>query len=274
MFFNWLKNVILFPVEWFWIKYNDYKEENCIWKIIALFVLSLSGLILFIFLTLWGIEWLLVNHIELVILFAVIWWVYAYVHSQIQQENKKQIQQQELLQTQLEAEKLKQDEEAAKAYPVMRSLLYQTLKISADHIGGVVPRVLSEIEVDFGKPYIISNNICFYQFRLAKADIRIRYTATDLQEFERILQNNIGNMIRRGVFPIGIQNHVDELGRVHDAVQVSSVEDLDNYFLIQTAFYTPQYNLYLLNKNINQQSTDNNIGLLLDERLEDELKNV
>lgn len=274
MIFNWLKNLILFPVEFFWIKYNEYKDENCIWKVIALFVLSLSGLILFVFLTLCGIEWILSNHIELVIFFFAIWWIYNYVHTKMLKTENQKMQQQELLQAQLEAEKRQQEEEAVKSYPVMRTIIYQTLKNAADNIGCIVPRVLAEIEIDFGKPYIISNNICFYQFRVSKVDIRTRYTTLELEEFKRILQNDIGNMIRRGSFPMVIQNHVDDLGHVHEAVQVDCIEDMDNFLLLQTAFYSPHYNTYLQNKYINEQNTDKNIGLLLDEKLEEELKNV
>ena len=263
IFLKWLKNFILYPVEWFWNKYKDYKEENCIWKIIVLFLISVSGFGVFIFLTFLVIDWILVNHIEVVVFFLAILWLYSYVHSKMEAQERErmqqQLEQQALLQNQQDEEKRLQEEQANKSYPIMRTIMYQTLKSSADSIGGLVPRILEEIEID-GKPYVITNNIIFYQFRLSKANINSRYNTDELQEFARILQNDIANKIRSGAFPsLAIQNHVNEFGDIHEAIYIDIIEDIDNYFIIQPVFYSPAYATYLRNKKMYQTNTDNTL---------------
>ena len=111
--------------------------------------------------------------------------------------------------------------------------MYQTLKVSAECIGGVIPRLLQEIEV-LEKHYIIANEICFYQFRIQKADIKIRYEQEELREYESILQNDISRKIRAGDFPsLGVEQYMDSYGNIYDAVYIDVIEDIDTYFIVQ-----------------------------------------
>ena len=181
------------------------------------------------------------------------------MEAQEKERVQQQLEQQALLQTQEEIEKQLQEEQAIKGYPIMRTIIYQTLKGSADSIGGLVPRILEEIEID-GTPYVITNNICFYQFRLSKANINSRYNANELQEFARILQNDIANKIRSGAFPsLAIQNYIDEFGDTYEAVYIDIIEDMDNCFIIQPVFYSPIYATYLRDKRMNQINNDNSL---------------
>ena len=260
IFLKWFKDILLYPIEWFW---NKYQKENSIWKIILLFVLSLGSFVVLFFLTLWCIEWIFLNHIEIVIGLFVIGWLYSYVRSRMKEKENLNFQQyatqQALLQTQQSEEKRLQEEQALHSYPIIRNILYQTLKTSADNIGGLVPRVLEEIEVD-GKHFIITNKIVFYQFRLSKANISNRYNTDELQEFAKILQNDIANKIRSGAFPsLAIQSYVDEFGNTYEAIYIEIIEDIDNYFLIQAVFCSPFYVTYLRTKKINQTNNNNSL---------------
>ena len=189
---------------------------------------------------------------DLVIIFSLIMWLYFYIASKTQKETDSvdvAVEVQELI------------EQANRIYPTVRNIMYQTLKTSAESIGGLLPRVFEEIEV-VEQHYIISNNICFFQFRLPKADIKIRYDQNELREFERILQNDISRKIKAGDFPtLAMEQFMDAYGNIYDAVYIDVIEDMDSCFLMQVVMYSPQYAEYLRQKKMNQQSliTDNNI---------------
>lgn len=243
---EWLLSILTYPISWFWQAYARYKEEKCVWKIIALFVVSLSGLAAIGFVVIWLLSWLLLYHFEVVLIGCFIVWLYSYIYSKLNekptQEETVDVGLQEL------------QEQAAKVYPMMRNIMYQTLKGSAESIGGIIPRLLQEIEVLEGH-YIITNGICFFQFRLSKVDIKIRYEAEELREFQRILQNDISRSIQAGKFPtLGIEQYLDNYGNVYDAIYIDVIEDLDNCFRIQAVLYSPAYADYLRKKRMNQQN--------------------
>lgn len=165
---NWLLSMFLYPIKWFWGKYEKYKSENNVFMVVVLWGISLTGVGIIGYAIFKLFEWLLLYHMDMVIVVGVIIWLYSWVKSKMNTDTNTasvetiSVEEQELI------------EQANRAYPTVRNVIYQTLKISAESIGGVIPRVLEEIEVS-EHHYIISNNICFHQFRLAKADIRIRY---------------------------------------------------------------------------------------------------
>ena len=131
--------------------------------------------------------------------------------------------------------------------------MYQTLKSCAENIGGIVPRALADIEVLEGH-YVISQNICFYQFRLEKTDIRTRYQQEEITEFISILQAEINRKIQNKDFPtLAMEKFIDSYGNIYDAVYIDVIEDMDRYFLIQSVFYSPQYAEYLRQKKMVQQ---------------------
>ena len=249
-----LLTVILFPVHWFWDKYEEYKKEESILKIIMLFIISLSGIIIITIALIWGIVYVFSYYPEWIVIISLIVWLYAYIKSKMQKKTEvsaMQNAQQEIILTQQQQQ---MQEQAMRGYPIIRNILYQTLKVIAESIGGNSPRLLAEIEIPEAH-FIFANGICFYQFKLAKADIRMQYTREDLQEFERILQTAISRKIQAGEFPtLGTGTFLDAYGNIYDKVIVDIIEDMDTYLIIQTVLYSPVYAEYLRQKQINQQS--------------------
>ncbi|MBR5509581.1 MAG: hypothetical protein IKV59_05965 [Lachnospiraceae bacterium] len=248
-----LLSMLVYPIKWFWKGYEKYKSENNVFMVVVLWVISLTGIGVSGYCMYRLFEWLLVYHMDIVIIALAIIWLYSWVKSKLDSNNVSMntvsVEMQELV------------DQANRAYPTVRNILYQTLKTSAESIGGVIPRVFEEIEV-VERHYTISNNICFFQFRLSKADIRTRYEKNELREFERILQNDISRKIKAGDFPtLGMEQFIDAYGNIYDAIYIDVIEDIDNCFLIQVVMYSPQYAGYLRQKRMNQQSlsTDNSV---------------
>ena len=231
-FLEWLLGIITFPITWFWNSYKRLKETRDVKRLIIFFVLSLSGFAILAGALLWLILWIITFHIEVIVIISVVCWLFAYVKSKMD----KPI-----------------EEQAVKAYPTMRNIIYQTLKSCAENIGGIVPRVLADIEV-LESHYIISQNICFYQFRLEKTDIRSRYQKEEIAEFINILQNEIARKIENRDFPsLDTEKFMDSYGNIYDTVYIDVIEDMDRYFLIQPVFYSPRYAEYLRQKKMEEQ---------------------
>lgn len=248
---KWLLSILIYPIKWFWKEYEEYKQENNFLMVVVLWGVSLTGMGTIGYCIYRLFQWLLVYHMDLIIIALAIIWLYSWVKSKTETQNvcgeTMALDAQELT------------EQANKAYPTVRNIMYQTLKTSAESIGGVIPRLLEEIEV-LEQHYTISNNVCFYQFRLSKSDIRMRYDQNELKEFERILQNEISRKIKAGDFPtLGLQQFVDSFGNIYDAIYIDVIEDMDSCFLIQTVMYSPQYASHLRQKKMDQQGqhTDN-----------------
>lgn len=239
-----LFEIVSFPVTWFWKKYNKLKETKDIKRLILFFILSLSGFVILAGVLLWFVLWLINYHIEVIMVIGCVCWLFAYVKSKMDKPIEEQTIPQELLEL---------EEQAIKAYPTMRNIIYQTLKSCAENIGGIVPRVLADIEV-LESHYIISQNICFYQFRLEKTDIRSRYQKEEIAEFINILQNEIARKIENRDFPsLDTEKFMDSYGNIYDAVYIDVIEDMDRYFLIQPVFYSPRYAEYLRQKKMEEQ---------------------
>ena len=268
-FIKFLLKFLSYPVEWFFYQKEKYENENCLWKTILLFIFSLSGLALGVYLLLLSLQWLFVDHIEIGLIIAGIWWLYSYIEQQLNEKKKQNIQDQDQ-----EIDYIQQTEENAKnGYVVLKNILYQTLRSSntADSLGAIPPRLLTEIETD--RAYFIVDRICYYQFQLSKIDTTVCCSWEDLEYQRKILQHEIATKIRAGAFPtLGVQNFIDEFGNVQDTVQIAVIEDVGTHFIIQATFYSPEYGAYLRSK----QTTDQNkqIGLLRDEKLDEDLKNV
>lgn len=247
-----LISIITFPVEWFWETLESFRKEGSIWKVILLFIVSLSGLGLLLFVLIWISSYMVTYHPEWLVIAGLIAWLYAYVHSKMKKDktpsatpspavdlNKQQLQSQ-----------------GNKEYARMRTIMYQTLKEVAPQIGGVVPRLLSEIEVAETR-YIIAHDIIFYQFKLKKADMRARYSLDDLAEFKETVQSMISNLANSGKFPtLQLQSYQTIYGNWLCGVTVDVIEDLDSHFIIQTVFASPEYAEYQHNIQLNQQNTD------------------
>ena len=241
-FLEWLLSIIIFPITWFWNSYKRLKETRDVKRLIIFFILSLSGFAILAGALLWLILWLITFHIEVIVIISVVCWLFAYVKAKIDKPS--------------EEEPTISEEQAIKAYPTMRNIIYQTLKSCAENIGGIVPRVLADIEV-LESHYIISQNICFYQFRLEKTDIRSRYQKEEIAEFISIIQAEINRKIQNKDFPtLAMEKFIDSYGNMYDAVYIDIIEDMDRYFLIQSVFYSPQYAEYLRQKKMVQQESN------------------
>lgn len=253
-FWQWLFALITFPIEWFWNHLEQYKESKNIGKIILLVIVSFSGFLVFIVSFGWLIYYLLNYHMEIVVAVSLIIWIYAYVKMRmdkkaevtaIQNTADADLYNQTVMQMQAQAEK---------GYPIMRNIIYQTAKEVAPDIGGVMPRLLQEIEIIGGQHYIWSNGICYYQFKLDKADLKMQYDLNDLLEFRMLFQTVCSRLINAGRFPtLRIQNYMDAWGNWYDAVCIDVIEDVGNAFIIQSVFVSPTYTEYLYQLQMNQQ---------------------
>jgi len=247
-FLEWLLSIIIFPITWFWNSYKRLKETRDVKRLIIFFILSLSGFAILAGALLWLILWLITFHIEVIVIISVVCWLFAYVKAKIDKPSEEE--------PTISQELMELEEQAIKAYPTMRNIIYQTLKICAENIGGIVPRVLADIEV-LESHYIISQNICFYQFRLEKTDIRSRYQKEEIAEFISIIQAEINRKIQNKDFPtLAMEKFIDSYGNMYDAVYIDIIEDMDRYFLIQSVFYSPQYAEYLRQKKMVQQESN------------------
>lgn len=247
-FLEWLLSIIIFPITWFWNSYKRLKETRDIKRLIIFFILSLSGFAILAGALLWLILWLITFHIEVIVIISVVCWLFAYVKAKIDKPSEEE--------PTISQELMELEEQAIKAYPTMRNIIYQTLKSCAENIGGIVPRVLADIEV-LESHYIISQNICFYQFRLEKTDIRSRYQKEEIAEFISIIQAEINRKIQNKDFPtLAMEKFIDSYGNMYDAVYIDIIEDMDRYFLIQSVFYSPQYAEYLRQKKMVQQESN------------------
>lgn len=261
-FWNWLFSLIVFPIEWFWNRLEQYKESKSIGKIVILAVASFCGCLVFVISLGWLIYYLLNYHMEIVVAVSLIIWLYAYVKMRmdkkaeaaaIQNTADTNLYNQTVVQMQAQAEK---------GYPIMRNIIYQTAKEVAPDIGGVIPRLLQEIEIIGGQHYIWSNGICYYQFKLDKADLKMQYNTNDLLEFRMLFQTVCSRLINAGRFPtLQIQNYMDARGNWYDAVCIDVIEDVGHAFIIQSVFVSPTYTEYLYQLQMNQQDIGANTSI-------------
>lgn len=236
-FAEWLISIVTYPVYWFWRKASAYREEGKKGSIILLFTLSLTGVLLFTFVLIWGSIWLWTNHIEIVIGLGLIIWLYSYIYSKIEKKQNQKDEEKQIV-SQAEAELW---EQARYDYPRIKTIIYRTLKGSADTIGGERP--ISENEIVFTEsPYMVANGVIFYQFQLVKHDIKMRYEKAELAEYARVLQNDIARKIRAGDFPdISNDKIWHEDGKSYDVITIDGIEDMDNCFYIRVVRFSPMY---------------------------------
>ena len=249
-FIEKLLSLLTFPVKWFWESFERYKDTKSVGKIILLFAGSLTGLVLLGGTLIWCTSYLLSYHIEWVVIAGLVIWLYAYIKSRM--DNKKAEMAADV--SAADPSSAEMQAQAEKGYPIMRNIMFQTLKEAAADIGGLAPRLLQEIEIP-GMHYMLANGINFYQFQLNKADPRMQYQPADLSEFQALVQAVCSRLIHAGNFPtLGIQDCIDAYGNWHEAVCVDVIEDVGNTFIIQAVFTTPAYTEYLHQKQLNRQA--------------------
>lgn len=236
MILEFLTNIVLFPIKWFWKKYTSYKEQGNIPMIILLFAVSFTGVIGISFACLKLVDYMFTNHLNLLLFIGVVIWLYLYVRDK-NNTPEPPTDSVEIVESII-------IQQAEKGYPIMRNIIFQTVKSVAPDIGGRTPRVISEVEVPEDH-YIISNSICFYQFRLLKQDLKMHYTDNDLKEFQNILQAFLSHKIQSGDFPqLKMENYRDKYGNWLDSIIIDTIEDVGNMFIIQAVFSSPEYAEY------------------------------
>lgn len=233
---NWLWKIISFPISWFWKQYQSYKDNNDTIGMIALFFVSLSGTALLTGVIIYSGVYILDNHFYLVVICGLIYWSYMYVRDrQIQQSS---------IEPEEQPQGVLADEQLEHEYILMRRIMFQLLKDTAEEIDGKIPRLIPEIEM-IENNFIISNGICFYQFRLLKTDFRNNYTKDDLEEFRVILQTTLTHKLQSGEFPtVKLEDYRDKYGKLYSCIIIDSLEDIGTEFIIQTVFITAEYTEY------------------------------
>ena len=250
-FIEKLLSLLIFPVKWFWESFERYKDTKSIWKIVLLFAGSLTGLVLLGGTLIWCASYLISYHKEWVVVAGLVIWLYAYIKSKMDKKAAEQMADISNANPVL----AEMQTQAEKGYPIMRNIMFQTLKEAAADIGGLVPRLLQEIEIP-RMHYILANGVVFYQFQINKADFRMQYQQADLLEFRMQIQAVCSRLIHAGTFStLGIQDCMDAYGNWYDAVCVDVVEDVGNTFIIQAVFTTPAYTEYLHQRQLNQQNS-------------------
>ena len=258
-----LFNLLSFPIARFWECYDKYKAEKKLWKIILLFVVSLLGLALICGAFVALIYYIFTYHFEWVVIVGLILWLYGYVKSKMDKNAMynnavvNNVQEAPAVDPVLENFKA----QAEKGYPIMRNIMFQTSKEVASSIGAKSPRLLQEIEIP-GEHYSLTNDICFYQFKLKKADPLMQYNLDDLALFREQYQDVCSQMIASGNFPtLQMQNFMDAYGNWYDAVNIDVIEDVGNTFIIQSVFVTPAYTEYKHQLQLNQQDMSANMSV-------------
>lgn len=256
-FVEWLISIITYPVHWFWKKASTYREEGKKGSIILLFALSLSGVLLFTFVLIWGSIWLWTNHIEIVIGLGLIIWLYSYIFSKIEKTKKEQEVERQIV-NQEEDELRKQ---AVYDGEVIKKIVYSTLRDSAESIGGKTPFSSNEIVLS-EKPYLIVDGVIFHYFQLVKKDMRMRYEKAELVHYADKLREDIAQTVRSSAFPEITQDEVQYIpdGKNYYTINVDGIEDIGSRFYIRVVRFSPRYAEYLREKEERQAKGMSEIG--------------
>lgn len=256
--FNKIVELLTFPVMLFWEYFEKYREEKSTWKIILLFVGSLTGLALIGGALVWIVCYIFTYHFKWVVIVGVILWLYVYVKSKMDKAVvTNNVQNTPAVDPVWEDFKA----QAEKGYPIMRNIMFQTSKEVASSVGANSPRLLQEIET-LGEHYVLANGICFYQFKLPKADPMMQYNLDDLAVFREQFQSVCSRLIASGSFPtLQMQNYMDAYGNWYDAVCIDVIEDVGNAFIIQSVFVSPTYTEYKHQLQLNQQDMTVNMSV-------------
>lgn len=245
---KFLLYVITMPVRSFWQTRKKSKEDNDIATLIIQITFAVAGVLIIGFLLIQGGAFLINEHIEILIIGCILIWLFSYVKKQMEKNPETPASEQ------MTADIKELTDQGNKMYPVIRNILYQTLKDMAPSIGAVTPRVMQEIEIP-EKHYIIQNNIIFYQLKVSKEDIKCSYNRNDCDTFKDILQNEINKRLETGLFPsFRSEKILDSYGNTYDGINIDLIEDVDSYMIIHVVLYSPYYANYLRNKKMAEEA--------------------
>ncbi len=237
--FNYIKELIMFPIYWFWKYYRICEKKNEVGKMIFLFLFSLTGVavlaVLLLFIVGYLIDWGAAHPLWVTLIGAVIW---LYIRGK-EKEQKEATEQQELIERELSELEM----QAEQGYASMLNVMYQTIRAGAVDVGGVTPTFMGEIEMPDGR-FRLRDNICFYTFMLEKQDTQCVYDEGILEEFKNTLQFKLHNKLQTGAFPaIKIIDYRDAYGGM-DGIVVHTIEDYGRYLAIYSVYASVEYSEY------------------------------
>ena len=255
---RWLKNLILFPVTWFWEQYQKCREENAVGKMIGLFAFSLTGLAV-IGITLAFLVNLLINkataYPQIILIVIGIIWIYLYGRSRY----LKGVQQKNLMTEQQEQDLQAQKDNAMKGLPSMTMFMYAVLRSQSDDIDCEKPITSSEIQMPEDK-YILRNNMCFYQFKLKKKDRKL-YDQATLEVYKQDIQYSIQTKLHSGEnLTFDAQDIHDQYGNIFDAIVLDSIEDMGGYFQFSVVYASQIYAEFVRNRQMMQMQNNDSAG--------------
>lgn len=247
MIWKRMKNLILYPVNWFWDKYTECKEKDQLGKAIGILIASLTGLVAIGVLMILGLititNWA-INNPEVSCGVVLLVWLYMYVKNGREHSNTAN--------NDAEITAASVVQEAQRGYQSMLKIVYSSIQYLAADVGGMKPTFIPEIEMPEDH-FVIRDNLYFYQFKLEKKDTRSTCDEAFLNDFVDKLQNKISAILRNGDFPdIKIIEFRDQYGNRSDGIVVDHINDMGRYFVIYTTYASTQYMEFRRNKQMNQ----------------------
>lgn len=174
MIWRLTKELLKFPVKWFWKYYKVCRKENDVGRMILLFFISLTGVgvvVAFLYLIIcFAIDWCVAHPMGALGILGI-GWLYTYLK---EDEPEKTVEEVVSKQTALIQKKTELQMQAERNYSSMLNVMYQTIRATAPDVGGVTPTFMGEIEMPEER-YRIKDGICFYTFMLEKQDIHCIY---------------------------------------------------------------------------------------------------
>ena len=243
-FFKRLFLFFEYPIKKFLAFFDKNESKTSTGKMLLLFTGALAGTLLIGGTFLWLIGYVLTYYFEWVVIVGIILLFVDYVKSTMENKNSSQdIAKKDS--TPLLSDIQKQAEDG---YSTMRQVVYTTAKEIASEIGVVSPRSNSEVEFD-NDHYIIgrgsSEGICFYQFKLTKADPKKRYTISECADFRDIFEKECSFLIESGYFPgLSTDKEKDNYNKWHSDVCIELIEDVGRFLYIYMVYYDSVYSEY------------------------------
>ncbi|MBE7047605.1 MAG: hypothetical protein E7396_09415 [Ruminococcaceae bacterium] len=238
-----LKKIIkklLSPVYWFWDKYEQYKEEDCIWKILLLFALSLGGLTAIAYVLIWVVSYVITYHPEWFLIGGLIVWLYASVKTKTK---KKSVEPMAPQTATIDYDLLSQKAFARK--DIIINIMYKCFREVATKLGCNIPIREEEIYME-NNWYRYGDNFVIFLFRLEKKDMKAPWNIELRNEYTIVVESKLQHMISSNMFKgIGYPVARDKFGDTLRRIYVFDITDEGQYLYIYVVFGCPEYQEYL-----------------------------
>lgn len=239
MLWNGLINIVMFPVNYFWERYQKCKKENAVWKMICLFAFSLTGIAVILVGIAYAISIIIIKineRPEILFIVLGIVWLYLYGRS----KSIKQEEQSKKTAEQLNRDKNELNANAVKGLPSITMFMFTIFRKQSDDIDCEKPLTSAEIQIPEEK-FILRNGLCFYQFKLKKKCMQA-YDREALDVFKTSLQCAIQNKLHSGdALSFEAHDVLDQFGNIFDAIVIDNIEDLGGYFQFSVVYASQAY---------------------------------